>query len=46
MLAEVERTWLVVELQPEGPLDLGGGCMVKKSFQGIGAKDNGICDEI
>ena len=45
MLAEVERTWLVVELRPEGPLELGRGCTFKNVFEGIGVKDNGIVKE-
>ena len=35
-------TWLTVELWPEGPLELGRGCVVKKSFEGIGVEDDGI----
>ena len=46
VLAEVGQTWLVVEIQPEGPLELGGRCMVTKSFEWIGVEYDGICEGI
>ena len=36
VLVEVGRAWLVAELRLEGPLELGGGCVVKKTVEGIG----------
>ena len=46
VLEKVEWTWIVVELQPKGPLGLGRGCVVKKTFEGMGVEDYGICEGI